>query len=98
MHSTDARADHITAGLAGLGLRPRCTDHHDHVRIETEVPEPALADSWRDFLALLEAADRFGLCSSAEYGLIAWAIVRKVAPAAGEAARRRGQCHQLYGS
>ncbi|MFD8920242.1 hypothetical protein ACFV0Y_20865 [Streptomyces sp. NPDC059569] len=69
------------------------TDHDDHTRIETEVVGPVSTGSWQELLAVLEAADSFGLAVSSAGGRLAWAAIRRNAPATGDTVR--GHTHQL---
>ncbi|GHG60447.1 hypothetical protein GCM10018779_27770 [Streptomyces griseocarneus] len=90
MHSLEARVDAIAARLTAAGCVPRVSDHDTHVRIETEVPEQAPTEAWREFLAALDAADWWGIAIGSKRGRTAWAAVDKETPAAIEAARGRG--------
>jgi hypothetical protein len=69
------------------------TDHDDHTRIETEVTGEVSAQSWRELLALLESADRFGLVNSSASGLTAWAVIANGTPAKARDASQ-GSAHQ----
>lgn len=93
-----ARVDDIAAGLSALGLDLQVQDHGSHVCLETEVPDSTSAESWGALLALLESAHQFGLAKGVSRGQIAWAAVRKDAPATDDAFAVAGQCRQLYGS
>ncbi|WP_326811185.1 hypothetical protein OIE62_20655 [Streptomyces scopuliridis] len=69
------------------------TDHDDHTRIEMEVADSVSAGSWQELLAVLEAADWFGLAVSSAGGRLAWAAIRRNAPVTGDTVR--GHTHQL---
>lgn len=97
MSSPEAVAGRIVAGLSALGLNPQVKDHRDHACIEVEVSGSTTVESWAALLVLLEAADRFGLVTSAKCGQIAWAAVRRDTPATPATAgvlADGGFCHQ----
>lgn len=73
----DARAEHLSARLVGIGFSPRLSDRTDHTRIEAEVPEGLSPEVWRELLALLEEADWFGLAVGSTTVHIVWACIHK---------------------
>ncbi|PVE13899.1 hypothetical protein Y717_03900 [Streptomyces scopuliridis RB72] len=93
MSLPQGRADQLATRLSAAGFSPRVTDHDDHTRIEMEVADSVSAGSWQELLAVLEAADRFGLDVSSAGGRLAWAAIRRNAPVTDDAVR--GRTHQL---
>jgi len=91
--SPQARADHLAERFVAAGFTPRVTDQSGYLCVETEVSDAISAASWQELLALLEAADWFGLVDSAERGRTAWAAVSKETPATLHHVRGHG--HQL---
>lgn len=86
MPAPEARIADISTGLAALGLTPELKARRDQTTVEARVPESFPAESWPAVLALLETADAFGLNDSAARGRSLWAVIRRSAPSAGEAA------------
>lgn len=86
MPPPEARIADICARLAAVGLTPERTDEGDCAQIEARVPSDFPAGSWRELLAVLETADRFGLADSTSRGRQLWAVVRTDPDAAGHAA------------
>jgi hypothetical protein len=85
---SEARITEITSRLAAVGLSPQRKEYADRTTIEAAIP-PGLPDTvWPEVLAVLEAADEFGLNDSATYGRSLWAVITKSAPAATDAAGR----------
>ncbi|WP_107408010.1 hypothetical protein [Streptomyces sp. CC77] len=76
----DASAEGLADRLTALGLAPRLRDHQNHVCVEVEVTEALSPDSWRELLAVLEVADRFGLTARSAAPQVLWAAVRKGSP------------------
>ncbi|WP_411114618.1 hypothetical protein [Streptomyces sp. 029-5] len=79
--------------LSAAGFTSRVTDYEDHTRIEVEVTDSVSAVPWQELLAVLESADWFGLDVSSAGGRLAWAAIRRNAPATGDTVR--GHTHQL---
>ncbi|MGW7099045.1 MULTISPECIES: hypothetical protein [unclassified Streptomyces] len=91
MPASEGRAEGIAARLSDLGLTTRVEEHARYASIEAEVPEALPADAWRDVLAVMAEADRFGLLASSLTGRTLWAAVHKEVPATGDV---RGPGHQ----
>lgn len=90
MCTPEARVNAITARLSAVGLTPRVTDHDTYTHIETEVPDQAPAQSWREFLAALIAADWWGIAIGSRSDRTAWAAVNKETPATASTVRGHG--------
>lgn len=73
-----SRAEVIAARLSAAGFEPRVKHFPRFLRVEIDPPSSASAATWRDLLAVLETADRFGLKSNAR-GCTAWALIDKSA-------------------
>lgn len=86
MPPPEARIDDICARLVAVGLTPERADDGDHTQIEARVPSDFPAGSWRELLAVLETADRFGFADSTSRGRQLWAVVRTDPGAARHAA------------
>ena len=80
MPASEARAEDIAARLSAVGLSPRVERHAFSFAIEVEVPESLPAESWREALAAVAEADRFGLLANSVNGRTLWAAVRTAAP------------------
>lgn len=89
MPPPEARIDDICARLVAVGLTPERTDDGDHTQIEARVPSGFPAGSWRELLAVLETADRFGFADSTSRGRQLWAVVRTDPGAARHVTPRR---------
>lgn len=81
MPASEASAEDIASRLAAVGLTPRVERHAHFTSIEAEVPESLSAESWREVLAAIEKADRFGLHANNLNGRTLWAAVRTEGPA-----------------
>ncbi len=86
MPRPEARIADISARLTALGLAPELKEHRDRTSIKARVTAGFPADAWAEVLAVLETADSFGLTDSATRGRELWAVIRKSAPEAEEAA------------
>ena len=86
MPSPEARIADIFARLVAVGLAPELKEHRDHTSIEARVPSAFPAEGWPEVMALLETADEFGLADGAARGRELWAVIRKGAPVATDAA------------
>ncbi|MFD3513560.1 hypothetical protein [Streptomyces sp. NPDC058657] len=91
MPAFEAKARGIAARLSAVGLAPRVERHAHFIAIEAEVPESLTAESWRELLAAMAEADRFGLLANSVNGRTLWAAVRTATPATGDV---RGPGHQ----
>lgn len=91
MPASEVSAEDIAARLSAVGLTPRVEQHAQHTSIEAEVSESLSAESWRELLAVVAEADRFGLFANSLNGRTLWAAVHTAAPATGDV---RGPGHQ----
>ncbi|MFI6528783.1 hypothetical protein [Streptomyces uncialis] len=84
MPTSEGRAEDMAVRLSAFGLTPRVEQHASHTSIEAEVPESLPAESWREVLAVMAEADRFGLLASSLNGRTLWAALHKAVPATGD--------------
>ena len=84
MPASKVRAEAITARLSVVGLSTRVEERDGCTAIETEVPEPLSAESWREVLEAVAEADRFGLLATSSNDRTLWAVVRKTVPTTGD--------------
>ncbi|MFJ3815256.1 hypothetical protein [Streptomyces sp. NPDC090056] len=91
MPAPEVSAEALAARLSAVGLTTRVEEHPRHTSIEAEVPESLPAETWREVLEVVAAADRFGLLATSLGGRTLWAALNKVAPATGDV---RGPGHQ----
>lgn len=91
MPSPLSRVDRLVKRLEVAGFAPRVMRHRDRLRIETELPGEVSAASWRELLAALATADRFGLVQGADRSRTAWADIHRDAPTAPDTPRGHGQ-------
>ncbi|WP_338499232.1 hypothetical protein [Streptomyces sp. SJL17-4] len=91
MPAPEVSAEALAARLSAAGLTTRTEAHPWHTSIEAEVPESLPAETWREVLEVVAAADRFGLLATSLGGRTLWAVVNKVVPATGDV---RGPGHQ----
>ncbi|MFJ5835082.1 hypothetical protein [Streptomyces sp. NPDC093089] len=91
MPAPEVSAEVLAARLSAAGLATRMEEHPRHTSIEAEVPGSLPAETWREVLEVVAAADRFGLLATSLGGRTLWAAVNKVVPAAGDV---RGPGHQ----
>lgn len=88
MSALEVSAAVIAARLYAVGLPARITEHAHYASVEAEVPESLSAESWREALETVAAADRFGLLATSLGDRTLWAVVRKAVPVAGDARDR----------
>ncbi|MFE7772612.1 hypothetical protein ACFU5O_01665 [Streptomyces sp. NPDC057445] len=91
MPAPEVSAEAFAARLSAVGLSTRVQEHTRHTSIEAEVPDSLPAETWREVLAVVAKADRFGLLATSLGGRTLWAVVRKAVPATGDV---RGPGHQ----
>ncbi|AWW43131.1 MULTISPECIES: hypothetical protein [Streptomyces] len=91
MPASGVRAAAIAARLSDLGLPTRLEEHARFTSVEAEVPESLSADAWREVLALVAEADRFGLLATSLNSRTLWAVVNRTVPATGDVG---GPSHQ----
>ncbi|MGW0967207.1 hypothetical protein [Streptomyces sp. NPDC002516] len=84
MPASGVSAAAIAARLSALGLPTRVEEHRRHSSVEAEVPDGLAAASWREVLAVVAEADRFGLLATSLNGRTLWAVVRRTVPATGD--------------
>lgn len=89
MTAPASRTQAIAARLVTAGFSPRVIRRPEYTRIETDVPNEVPPPAWRELLAALESADRFGLDGTSD-GRTAWAVVHGETPATAGAARGHG--------
>ncbi|KOV51611.1 hypothetical protein ADL00_40280 [Streptomyces sp. AS58] len=77
--------------MSDLGLPTRLEEHARFTSVEAEVPESLSADAWREVLALVAEADRFGLLATSLNSRTLWAVVNRTVPATGDVG---GPSHQ----
>lgn len=90
MPARNARAERMAARLSAAGFTSRVTHRNDRICIEVEVQESVTAESWRELLAVLDTADRFGLVVD-ESGCTAWADIDEETPATDATVRGHGR-------
>ncbi|WP_030830110.1 hypothetical protein [Streptomyces hygroscopicus] len=81
----------IAARLSAVGLPTRVEEHARFTSVEAEVPEALSAESWKEVLAAVAEADRFGLLVTCQNGRTLRAVVEKPVPTTGDV---RGPGHQ----
>ncbi|MFI9113253.1 hypothetical protein [Streptomyces venezuelae] len=91
MPAPEGSAEALAARLSAVGLTTRVEEHTTHTSVEAEVPESLPAETWREVLEVVAAADRFGLLATSLGGRTLWAAVNKAASATGDV---RGPGHQ----
>ncbi|MFF2305705.1 hypothetical protein ACFVVP_24700 [Streptomyces sp. NPDC058128] len=91
MPASEVSAEALAARLSAVGLTTRVEEHPQHTSIEAEVPEPLPAETWREVLEVVAAADQFGLLATSLGGRTLWAAVNKAVSATGDV---RGPGHQ----
>ncbi|MET9434409.1 hypothetical protein [Streptomyces sp. NPDC006551] len=84
MPAPEVSAEVLAIRLAAVGLITRMEEHPRHTSIEAEVPESLPAETWREVLEVVAAADRFGLLATSLGGRTLWAAVNKAVPATGD--------------
>ncbi|MGW6271713.1 hypothetical protein [Streptomyces sp. NPDC055060] len=84
MPASEVSAEAIAARLSALGLTTRVEEHDQGTLIEAEVPESLSAESWREALEVVAAADRFGLLATSLNDRTLWAVVSKTVPTTGD--------------
>ncbi|GAA3484474.1 hypothetical protein [Streptomyces yanii] len=84
MPASGVSAAAIAARLSALGLVTRVEEHPRHTTVEAEVPNALPAETWREVLDVVAAAERFGLLATSLNGRTLWAAVRKTAPTTGD--------------
>ncbi|MFJ4032984.1 hypothetical protein [Streptomyces griseoluteus] len=91
MPASGVRAKAIAAQLSDLGFLTRVEEHPRHMTVEAEMPDDASAETWREVLDAVSAADQFGLVATSLNDRTLWAVVRKVVPTTGDVG---GPSHQ----
>ncbi|MFJ3643343.1 hypothetical protein ACIPRD_26805 [Streptomyces sp. NPDC090108] len=83
MPASGVSAATIAARLSAVGLVTRVEEHPRHVTVEADLPDALSAETWREVLDVVAAADRFGLLATSLNGRTLWAAVRKTVPTTG---------------
>ncbi|AQA12798.1 hypothetical protein [Streptomyces malaysiensis] len=91
MPASGVSAATIAARLSAVGLPTRVEEHARFTSVEAEVPESLSAEAWKEVLAALAEADRFGLLATCRNGRTLWATIDKPVPTTGNV---RGPSHQ----
>ncbi|WP_432252253.1 hypothetical protein [Streptomyces sp. HNM1019] len=84
MPASGVSAAAIAARLSAVGLLARVEEQARFTSVEAEVPESLSAESWKEVLAALAEADRFGLLVTCQNGRTLWAAIDKPVPATGD--------------
>ncbi|MCD9590858.1 hypothetical protein [Streptomyces sp. 8ZJF_21] len=91
MPASGVSAAAIAARLSAVGLPARVKEQARFTSVEAEVPESLSAESWKEVLAVVAEADRFGLLATSLNGRTLWAAIDKPVPTTGDV---RGPGHQ----
>ncbi|MEU5922652.1 hypothetical protein ABZ817_03005 [Streptomyces antimycoticus] len=91
MPASGVSAAAIAARLSAVGLPTRVEEHARFTSVEAEVPESLSAESWKEVLAAVAEADRFGLLATCQNGRTLRAVVNKPVPTTGDVG---GPSHQ----
>ncbi|WP_064458248.1 hypothetical protein [Streptomyces hygroscopicus] len=84
MPASGVTAAAIAARLSAVGLPTRVEEHAGFTSVEAEVSESLSAESWKEVLAALAEADRFGLLATSLNGRTLWAAIDKPVPTTGD--------------